>query len=332
MLRSWALAQVASCVFCVGTPSPAAAAPGESQGAPAGPAKAAPKPGAKVTPALKKKASALFEEGFKAFDAGDYETCERKFEEAYRTVPVPVVLLKVAECRKRAGAYHGAVDALERYLSERPDAPDRAAVEAQIADIKKRPGTVRVASTPPGAAILVDGSDTRKVTPDSVQLSPDEHSIKLTLPSYQPEEQRIVVSFGSKRDLELTLTKSSGDAVPVPTETPPESDGSGYRTTTAFWIFAGGAVAAGGVATVFGVMALNKHSEFEDNPTQDLYDQGTRDALIADISLGVAAASAITAGVIFFSSGGSESRADHGVAVVPSFGRGGGGLVGHVRF
>jgi hypothetical protein len=323
---------VTACVFCVGAPSLAAAAPGESAGAPAVPAKASPTPRGKVTPALKKKASALFEEGFKAFDAGDYETCERKFEEAYRTVPMPVVLLKVAECRKRAGAYHGAVDALERYLSERADAPDRAAVEAQIADIKKRPGTVRVTSTPPGAAIVVDGSDTRKVTPDSVELSAEEHSIKLTLPSYQPEEQRIMVTFGSKRDLELTLTKSSEDAGPMSKETPPESDESGYRTTTAFWIFAGGAVAAGGVATVFGVMALNKHSEFEDNPTQALYDEGTRDALIADISLGVAAASAITAGVIFFSSKGSESRADHGVAVVPSFGRDGGGLVGHVRF
>jgi hypothetical protein len=311
---------------------PAAAAPKAPE---SGAAPVASKSGGKVTPALKKKASALFEEGFKALDAGDYEKCEAKFQEAYRTVTMPVVLLKIAECRKRAGAYSGAVDALERYLSERADAPDKAAVEAQIADMKKRPGTVTVASTPPGAAIWVDESDTRKVTPDSLTLSPGEHSIELKLRSYEAKEARIVVPFGSKRDLELTLTKpgDGSEPLPPPVETPPEEENeSGYSTSPAFWIFAGGAVAAGGVATVFGVMALNKQSEFEETPTREIYDDGRRNALIADISLGVAAASAITAGVIFFSSKGSDGPSDRGLAIAPSFGRGGGGLVGHVRF
>jgi hypothetical protein len=334
MLRSWVLAPAVVCVFCVGTPSPAAAAAKAAAGTPPASSSAGPKPGGKITPALKKKASALFEEGFKALDSGDYEACERKFDEAYRTVPMPVVLLKIAECRKRSGAYAGAVDALERYLSERADAPDRAVVEAQIADLKKRPGTVTVTSTPQGAAIWVDGSDTRKITPDSLELSPEEHSIELRLPSYAAEEQRIVVTYGSMRDLDLTLSRRTDDPTPPPrlAGTPEASNESGYRTTTAFWIFAGGAVAAGGVATVFGVMALNKHSQFEENPTQELYDDGRRDALIADIALGAAAASAITAGVLFFSSKGSGSPADRGLTVAPSFGRAGGGLVGHVRF
>src|SRR5262245_62105926 len=121
MMGSRLLAPALLCVFCVGTP--ALAAPKAKPPAPP-PAAAAPaaKPAVKASPALRKKASALFEEGFKALDAGDFQTCERKFEEAYRTVPMPVVLLKVAECRKRGGAYSGAVEALERYLAERPDA------------------------------------------------------------------------------------------------------------------------------------------------------------------------------------------------------------------
>jgi len=335
MLRSWALRTGgAAWVFCVGTSLPALAAPKASGGSSSSAAAASSKPGGKVTPALKKKASALFEEGFKALDAGDYETCERKFDEAYRTVPMPVVLLKVAECRRRAGALGGAVDALERYLAERPDAPDRAQVESQIADLKRRPGTVTVSSSPLGAAIWVDGSDSGKVTPDSVELSPEEHRIELKLPSYETAEQKISVKFGATQDMKLELTSLAGGTKrsSEPASTPVDQDESGYHPTAAFWIFAGGAVAAAGVGTAFGLMAASKHDEFEKNPSQDLYDEGRRDALIADVSFGVAAASAITAGVLFFTSKESGSPQDRGFAVAPSFGSSGGGLVGHVRF
>lgn len=333
MLGSRLLARAAVCAICMGTPAGAAPKAAASSPGKAAPGAAAGKPGGKVSPALRKKASALFEEGFKALDAGDFATCEQKFEEAYRTVPMAVVLLKVAECRTRAGAYQGAVETLERYLEERPDAPDRAAVEGQIAEIKNRPGIVSVSSAPPGAAIWVDGEDTKRVTPADVDVSPGEHTVELRLRFHHAEERRLVVAFGSKRELEVSLTRAAPLAPPAAADPEGSSkESSGYRATPAFWIFAGGAVAAAGVGTAFGLMALDKHSVFEDRPTRDLYDDGKRDALIADVAFGVAAASAITAGVIFFSSSQSEKPETGRFTVAPTFGRSGGGVVGHVRF
>jgi len=291
---------------------------------------------APTTPRL--KARALYAEGEKALEAGDAETAQRDYEEAYRTLPNASVLLKIAECQSRRSNERGAVETLQRYLKERATAPDRASVEERIAGLKKTPGVVSVSSSPPGAAIWVDGSDAAKTTPAEVRLTPGEHIVAVQLPRYETVQQTIVVDFASRPVLELTLAPSA-----APTAGQGETEGGspegaqsghsgGYRLTPAFWVAAGFTAVGAGVMTGFGVVALGEHSDYQQKPTRALYDDGRRDALIADVGLGVTAASAITAAVLFFTSKQGDHREEHALQVAPSFVRNGAGITGNVRF
>jgi hypothetical protein len=158
----------------------------------------------------------------------------------------------------------------------------------------------------------------------------------LKLLPYQPAEQSVIVEFGSKKTVDLTL----GKPVPVAhqqiaggsqaTPVVPEASG-GRHLSPMFWVAVGVTAAGAAVTTVFGIVALNKQSEFDKNPTDKTADDGERAALIADISLGVAAAGAVTATVLFFTAG-HDKRPEQAFSVVPVVGPSGGGLVGNARF
>jgi hypothetical protein len=62
------------------------------------------------------------------------------------------------------------------------------------------------------------------------------------------------------------------------------------------------------VGTVFGVMALNDKSDFDDNPTTDKADEVERNALISDMAFGVALTLGIT-GVVLLTSSDDEPEA-----------------------
>jgi hypothetical protein len=299
----------------------------------------APLPAAADAPsrALRMKARTLFADGQKALDTGDVQTAEKDFEEAYKTLPNAAVLLKIADCRSRLSDDAGAVDALERYLAD-ASAPNRGEVESRIAAIKQKPGVVSVTTTPAGATILVDGSDSGQVTPADVKLAPGDHTIAAQLPPYDTVQQTISVEFASRKKLELTLAtpakQASEPALKAKADegTYPISSSTGRSLSPAFWVAVGGTVVGAAVTTTFGVMALEKHSEYQKKPTRALYDDGRRDALISDIALGVTLASAVTAGVLFFTAKNGDEPPDHSVVVVPCLERGGGSLIGHVRF
>ena len=59
------------------------------------------------------------------------------------------------------------------------------------------------------------------------------------------------------------------------------------------------AVAAAGVGTVFGVIALGNKSDFDRNPTTQTADDGDTHALIADMAFGVAVTFGVTSAVLF---------------------------------
>jgi len=283
------------------------------------------------------KARSLFAQGEKLLKAGDAQGAQHAFEEAYRTMPNAVVLLKVADCQSKQGDVQGAVASLEKYLAERANAPGRASVEERVAEMRRTPGTVTLKSTPAGASIWVDGQDSALVTPSDVEVPPGEHRFTLKLPPYQSAERSAVIDFGSRATIELTLA-SPPPPPPPPAEglpnttAPPEADHSGGRSLAApFWIAVGATAAGAAVTTVFGVIALNKHSQFERTPTNQLADDGERAATISDVALGVAAAGAVTATVLFFTAPRGEAHTAS-FGVTPMVGARSGGLVGNARF
>lgn len=285
----------------------------------------------------KARARELYTQGQQLFRQGDFTAAQRSFEDAYKAVPNPVVLLSIAECQVRNEDFAGGVASLRQYLSEKPSAPDRPQVEAQIANLEAKPGFVSVESAPVGAMIWIDGENTGYITPNELSLRAGRHTIALSLSGYKQVQQPIDVSIGSRQHLSLTLTADAPPAAaeaPVAEETPSDAPRGRRRGTPAVWA----ATAVAGVTLVtgvgLGVTALKKQSEYDDAPTKALKDKGERLALFADVNFGIAAVAGVTALVLYLTSGepAEEAPPPQAFLVAPALTQREIGLSGQMRF
>lgn len=252
------------------------------------------------------RARKAYQLGQQRFDAEDYAGAQRSFEEAYHTLPNPVVLLSIAECQLRQGLWKQAEATFARYLEEAPhDAPRRGDVAAQLSSLRSMPGTLDIQSSPSGASINVDGRDIDKTTPARLSLAPGDHVIEFYGPDGERGTAVVNVSFASEQSLHVVL-EAQAQPPPEPPKVASAPDSSGglsvereARLGHAAWALTGLAVAAGLGVAVLGPIALHKHSLYKQEPTLERHDQGVRITRSADALLGVAAASAVTAGVLF---------------------------------
>lgn len=83
------------------------------------------------------RAVLLFQESERLYDAGRYDEATSLLERAYELHPEPTLLFNLGRSREGAGDRSGAVEAYQRYLSETPDAPDRASIEVRIARLQQ---------------------------------------------------------------------------------------------------------------------------------------------------------------------------------------------------
>ncbi len=74
--------------------------------------------------------------GQRLFGEHNYTAAQAAFEEAYQADPNPVVLLSIAEAQQRRSMWNEAIVTFERYLIERPDAPDRERVRQEVEAIR----------------------------------------------------------------------------------------------------------------------------------------------------------------------------------------------------
>lgn len=283
------------------------------------------------------RARELYGEGQKLFRAGEFDRAQRAFEDAYRAVPNPVVLLSIAECQVRTEDFAGALASLQQYLNEKPGAADRAQVEAQIANLEAKPGFVSLESAPPGAMIWVDGENTGYLTPNELSLRAGPHMIALTLDGHQRFEQRVDVEIGSRQRLSITLTPEAPPVVaepepePMPEQEPPRRD---RKASPAVWA----AVAVAGVTAItgtgLGVAALAKEKDYkeQESPSSSLQDKGQRLALFADVNFGIAVVAGVTAVVIYLTSTAPPEADEQAWVVAPSVNQREVGLSGQVRF
>jgi tetratricopeptide (TPR) repeat protein len=293
------------------------------------------------------RAREAYKRGQEYFEAGQHHDAEAAFREAYAAVPNPVVLLSVGECQKRAGKNAEAVETFERYLEEKPDAKDRAEVEAKIEEIKSLPATLVVTTDPPGAKISIDGSDSGKVSPADIDVAPGEHTVELTLDSGESVTRTLEAGFGARHELVVEIGAENlvdpfagkgGDVYgAMPGEQEPEDRG---ESSVAPWIVmsVGGAVLAAG--TILGVMALSEESDFNEDPSTDSADRGEQMALFADVAFGVGAVAIVT-GVVLLLTEGEPATEDDSLAgagtgprvlAAPALLRDGGGIAASVKF
>jgi tetratricopeptide (TPR) repeat protein len=108
-----------------------------------------------------REARAIYEAAVVAFDEGRFEDALRLFRRAYELSERAELLYNVGTAADRLRRNEEALEAFEAYLAQRPDADNRANVEARVAVLRRaiadadareqrpEPATVLVAPPPP---------------------------------------------------------------------------------------------------------------------------------------------------------------------------------------
>jgi hypothetical protein len=348
-----AAAWTAAALTLAGDPSYAQKAKPGGKGAPAA-AKADKKPSAAEKKALA-EAKAHYAAGQNAFKAGSYASALTEFQAADGIKPTPQAARMIGLCYDRLGKFPDAIAAYDRFLAGAPAnmATQVDETKAREEAIRKLPGKVHVETDPQGATISVDGTATPSVSPADVEIAPGHHKLSFAAPGHDTVEREVDVTFASAQPLSVQLPASAAPPAPVavaplpeppppePPPPPPEpaaEEPQGPSRVPAY-VFAGLAIAAAGVGTAYGVMAIGDKSDYDAHPTASKADDGESHAHIADMAFGAALALGVTSAVLLFttSSGDSSSSAAPSnsalrISPTPLVTQGGGGAGALVRF
>jgi tetratricopeptide (TPR) repeat protein len=111
-------------------------------------------PAAAQTQADEEAAKAHFLAGSAYYEQANYNDAVKEFLEAHRLSKRPDLLYNISVCYERLGRWDDAIASLQQYLTERPDAPDRAVIESRVTNYQTRRDQelARVVAAPPPIA------------------------------------------------------------------------------------------------------------------------------------------------------------------------------------
>ncbi|MGO9832690.1 MAG: PEGA domain-containing protein [Polyangiaceae bacterium] len=267
---------------------------------------------AQGTPAKPDLAAAKkhYGEGDKKYKAGDFAGALTEFKAANDIKSTPQAERYIGMTEDNLGHYAAAADWYDKFLAHVPDklASEGDEIKKRDAEIKALPGKVHIESTPPGANVTIDEKPQASPAPLDVDLPPGPHTVKLTEQGRLPAQKQIDVGYASAQAVTVTLDSAPPPPVappapptpvavaPPPAPAPPPSE---PRSQVPAYITGALAIAAAGVGTVFGVLALNDKSSFDKTPTTQIADNGDTHSLISDMSFGVAITFGVTSAVLF---------------------------------
>lgn len=263
------------------------------------------------------KAREHYTKGKELYEAQDYAGALTEFQGAYDIKPHPTVLKSIAECKLQTGDILGAIETLEKVLAD-PLTTDTGPAQTRLDEVRAMMATLEVVTTPEGAGIMLDGSPTDKVAPVILDVTPGDHELALNVEGYEPMVKNVTLANGEKGKLDVNFEEEGVSTNPEPALADPFASEGGEGEDVvpenekegpppAFWVSA--AVAGVGLVagTVFGTMALGDEDDFKANPDDsETQKSGKRNAIIADVSFGVAAAAAVVGVVILLTNKGDE--------------------------
>jgi tetratricopeptide (TPR) repeat protein len=262
------------------------------------------------------RARTLYAEAQQLFNSGNFAAAETSFRAAYNASPNPVVLRAIAAAQERQGNLRGAAVTLQQYLRDNPGASDRAEVEARLREWGGRPGTVTIASVPPGASIILDGRDTGQHTPAQISANAGHHVIELRMNGYQSVQQALDMAASTNVRIDVPLQQGAGTVAATGVTT--TTGGGSADPSVEVWITLGLSGAGLIAGTIFGFLALNDQSSYDAMPNgapalQGIANEGRIFALVCDISFGVALAAGATSILLYIlerPSGGAAAQLD----------------------
>jgi tetratricopeptide (TPR) repeat protein len=213
--------------------------------------------------------------GTRAYELGAYEEAISEYGAAYRFKDDPALLFNLGQANRLGGHTAEALRLYRIYLKKRPDASNRAEVEAKIAELQKQ--------------LLDQQSKPRSAPPEQVK------------PATPPE-------------VEPKPAEPAAPAVTISTE-PARVDLRAGRTKKIVGLTVGAVgVAALATGIAFGVLAKNAGDDLSRLDQQmGIFDgakqqEGQTDQIVEGVMLGVGAA-AVAAGAVVYVIGHRESRA-----------------------
>ncbi len=286
-----------------------------AQGAATKPAHAqADKPAADAKPDLA-AAKKHYGEGERLFKAGDLAGALPEFKQANDIKATAHVERYIGLCEDGLGHYKAAAEWYDKFLAHVPEklAAQGDELKKRSAELRSMPGKVHVESNPPGASVSIDDKAQTSPTPMDVELAPGSHSIKLAASGRVATTKAVDVEFASSQTVTADLVADASPAPAAPVAAPiavavatsapaaalAPTEPAESRSKVPAFVTGGLAIAAAGVGTVFGIIALGDKSNFDKNPTTATADSGDTHALIADMAFGVAVTFGVTSAVLF---------------------------------
>jgi tetratricopeptide (TPR) repeat protein len=154
---------------------------------------------------------------------GDWATAIYEYKAAHALKPHPSVLYNIAVNYEKLGDWDNAADYFQKYLDDSGDAPDRAEVEARIAENRRKGDEQRRAAPRPGAGVgrlsvhaNVAGATVRidgqvvGVTPLDIAVPAGAHRIDIEHPGHAPARRDVTVAAGGREEIREYLSPVAG--------------------------------------------------------------------------------------------------------------------------
>ena len=156
------------------------------------------------------EAKRYFERGREASSQGHYTDALANFRQSYQLAPRPNVLYNIARCEELLDDLEAAYAHYEQFLAQvPPDHPARASAEAARVQLAgKLVVALPVSTSPPGAAVFVDGNaEAAGQTPTTLKLRAGHHTLRLVAAGALPKQLEIESHVGSPLAVAVALER-----------------------------------------------------------------------------------------------------------------------------
>lgn len=284
-------------------------------------------------------AGAHFERGVSFFKDGDYEAAMVEFKKAYEIAPNYRVLYNLGQTSRELRHYAPALTSFELYLAEggaEIDAARRASVEAWIAELRGKVGSLAITTNVEGAEVAIDDIAVGKTPLEKpVRVNAGRRKLTMTKVGHAPLTRFVDVAGTEEKELQIDLVPLTAGSAPVapapaPVAPPPREPVESEEPSAWPWAALGITAATGAATGIVGALALSRKSDFDDAletyPTSatavdDARSDARTFATTADVLGGVTIAGAIVTVIGFViegPKGGDAPAARRPVRVVAS--------------
>jgi hypothetical protein len=239
---------------------------------------------------------AAFRRGVQQLEANDYAGARDSFVEAYRLFPHPSILLNLGIARAHTGEYLDAEQDLIRFLADDGGAPanEIASAHAQLADVRKHLGTLKLRVAPGGAVARIDARPIALIPGKfvDVRATVGTHAVHVEAQGHEAVDRNVAIDSAAAATLDLTLApthvEARGDGV----------GGGGTRQTVGYALVGGGVVLAA-LGVVSGLRSKSLADDYNTPNSGAFQDSSTKSSGIVFRTLADAAfaAAVVTGGI-----------------------------------